>query len=256
MPVRILAEATQHEIALFRENLMRPLFTSLVLLIWITTMVSQAGAHIIVYTSQTAFQAEAPGLTMQDFSAAQVPDGSFAFVDGPLDASTDNGVFSPGDIAAGLVISADGSQQAGGDRLFVAGAGTVGNTLKTIYTNGSDSTMNLSFAGASAVGLKLIGFTNNAPARRFTLTIESSIGSLPFTTDVIPDVGGGVFFGLIGTSGEQISRVRFQSGIGANEGITHVEFGALNPVPEPSGRSLYYLVGLGYFCLGRRNRTP
>lgn len=232
---------------------MRPIFSGFLVLICTMTMMSQAEADFIVFTSQSAFQAEAPGLTMQDFSAAQVPAGSSTFVDGPLNSSTDNSVFGPGDIAAGLSISADGSQQSGGNRLYVSGVGNVGNTLKAIYTNGSDATMNLNINGASAVGLKLIGFTNSAPARRFVLTIESSIGTRTFTTDIIPTMGAGAFFGLIGRSGEQISRVRFQSGQGAVEGITHVEFGALSTVPEPSG-CLLCLVGFGCFCLHRRNR--
>ena len=44
----------------------------------------QVRAGLIVYTSQSAFEAAVAGLTKQDFSAAQVPDGSSAFITGPL----------------------------------------------------------------------------------------------------------------------------------------------------------------------------
>ena len=211
-----------------------------------------AKANFLIFTSQTEFQSIAPGLPRQDFSSADVTAGSFAFVDGPLDSSSDNGVFDRGDIIPGLEISADGSTPLG-NRLYVAGVGTVGNTAKAIYTNGSNSTMNLHLNGPSAVGLKLIGFTNGGPSRRFTVSIETSIGSRAFDTGFIPTTGDGAFLGLIGQSGETISRIRFQSGPGANEGITHIEFGAITSVPEPS--SLLSIAGLCFLLVGRRVRS-
>jgi hypothetical protein len=213
-------------------------------------------AGFVSYTSQSTFRSAAPGLAVQDFSAAQVADGSAAFVVGPLNSSTDNAVFNPGDIATGLEISSSGSTQSGGNNLYVAGKGTVGNTAKAIYTNGSDATMSLGFGtGVSAVGLKLIGFTNGSAARRFSLTVVGSISSRTFTTDFINTSGPGQFFGLIGTDGDQIQRISFQSGTGANEGVTSIEFGnAFTAVPEPASLATWMLAGGFGFVIARRRR--
>ncbi len=50
------------------------------------------------------FGAAFPGLTMEDFSATNVPANSVEACDGPFNAATNNLCFSPGDIVAGLEV--------------------------------------------------------------------------------------------------------------------------------------------------------
>ena len=64
-----------------------------------------AQGSIITYSSQAVFDAAFPGLTQQDFSAAKVADGNFGLMANPLDSSTNNAIFSPGDIKDGLRIT-------------------------------------------------------------------------------------------------------------------------------------------------------
>ena len=197
-----------------------------------------AQAGVIPYNLQSAFEAAAPGLTMQDFSTANVANNSAAFVTGPLTSATSNLVFDPGDIAAGLTISAAGSKVVGGNQLYVAGVGTVGNTVKGIYTNASDSSMSLGFdGGVSAVGLKLLSFTNNRGPQQFDVTVLFSSPTAPQGYRVLfPDVGAGQFLGFIGSGGDKIEGVRFGTSADANIGVTFIEFGnPVSTVPEPSG---------------------
>lgn len=213
------------------------------------TMIS-ATAGIVTYTSRPLFESVAPGLITHDFANVMVNPGSAAFVTGPVNHLTDNGVFSPGDIPPGLTISSSGSTTIG-NQLYVAGVGTVENTVKAIYTNGSDATMSLNFGPAvSAVALNLIGFTNNTGARSFDMAVVTNLTTHFLTTPIIPDAGPGVFFGLTGTSGEKIQRISYQSGGMAIEGITAIAFGepiAASAVPEPSGLVLSLL---GFTCFG------
>ncbi|MCA9036621.1 MAG: PEP-CTERM sorting domain-containing protein [Planctomycetaceae bacterium] len=233
---------------------MRLLLNRLFLISFLTLAPTNATAGIVTYTSQSVFESNAPGLITHDFSAAMVDPGSAAFVTGPIDSLTNNAVFSPGVIAPGLTISSSGGVDPLRNQLYVAGVGTVGNTVNGIYTNGSDATMSLDFGPqVSAVALNLIGFTNNTGARSFNMTVIGSLGTHLFSTPIIPDFGPGVFFGLTGTAGEKIQKISFQSGGGANEGITAIAFGepiVASAVPEPSAFVLSML-GIGGYGLKR-----
>jgi len=202
----------------------------------------QGRAGFIVYTSQSAFEAAAPGLTNQDFSAAQVLDGSAALITGPLTSATDNAVFSPGDIVPGLSISSTGSS-ALGNMLYIPGIGTVGNEVRGVYTNGSNATLSLTFSPqVDAVGLTLLSFTNNQGPRSFNISLFGNFGTTALTSVVLPTSGSGIFIGFIGTDEEQVQQIIFQPSSGANVGVTSVQFGnpvfgvpAPVPIPEPTG---------------------
>jgi len=235
-------------------NLVCGLLALAVLLVW----EGQSRAGFIVYTWKAEFEAAAAGLTVQDFSAAQVSAGSAAFITGPLTSSTNNVVFSPGNIAPGLTISSSGSSQTGGNLLYVPGVGTVGNDAKGVYTNGSDATLSLTFAPqVDAVGLTLLSFTNNQGPITFNLSLLGSTSSTPqvFSTGPLPTSGMGTFFGFIGTGGEQVQRVSFQPSSGANVGVTSVQFGT--PVPEPTSLVLMVTIAgpLGLVGWLRRRRA-
>ena len=207
----------------------------------------QVRAGLIVYTSQSAFEAAVAGLTKQDFSAAQVPDGSSAFITGPLTSATDNAVFSPGDIVPGLSISSAGSSSLG-NMLYIPGVGTVGNDVRGVYTNGSNATLSLTFSPqVNAVGLTLLSFTNNTGPRSFGVSLLGSFSTTPesFSTGPLPISGSGTFLGFVGTGGEQVQQISFQPSIGANVGVTSVEFqGNVSAVPAPAGLVLV-LTGVG-----------
>ena len=207
----------------------------------------QTRAGIIVYTSQSAFEAAVSGLTKQDFSAAQVLDGLAALMTGPLTNATDNSVFSAGDIVPGLSISSAGSSSSG-NMLYIPGVGTVGNDVRAVYTNGSNATLSLTFSPqVNAVGLTLLSFTNNTGPRTFGVLLLGSLSTTPqnFSTGPLPTSGSGTFLGFVGTGGEQVQGISFQPSIGANVGVTSVEFqDQVSAVPAPAGLVLA-LTGVG-----------
>ncbi len=213
----------------------------------------QARAGLIVYTSQSAFEAVVTGLTRQDFSAAQVADGSQAFITGPLTSATNNGVFSPGDIVPDLAISSTGSSSLG-NMLYIPGVGTVGNNVRGVYTNGSNATLSLTFSPqVNGVGLTLLSFTNNTGPRSFGVLVLGSFSTTPqsFSTGPLPTSGSGIFLGFVGTAGEKVQQISFQPSIGANVGVTSVEFqGQVTAVPAPAGLVLA-LTGIGPLGLVR-----
>ncbi|VTR93565.1 unnamed protein product [Gemmata massiliana] len=222
---------------------------------------SSAQAGFTVYTSQSAFEAAISGLTKQDFSAAQVADGSAALITGPLTNTSNNGVFKPGDIAPGLSIDSTGSSTLG-NMLYIPGVGTVDNDVKGVYTNGSNATLGLTFSPqVDAVGLTLLSFTNNTGPRTFTLSLLGSFSSTPvdYSTGPLPTSGTGTFLGFIGTGGEQIQKISFQPSIRANVGVTSVEFGNQSVVSTPAPPGMVVaLTGAGPLAMGvflRRRRA-
>ena len=132
--------------------------------------------------------------------------------------------------------------------LYIPGVGTVGNDVRAVYTNGSNATLSLTFSPqVNAVGLTLLSFTNNTGPRSFGVSLLGSFSTPPesFSTGPLPISGSGTFLGFVGTGGEQVQQISFQPSIGANVGVTSVEFqGNVSAVPAPAGLVLV-LTGVG-----------
>jgi hypothetical protein len=61
----------------------------------------------MTYGSRALFEADNPGFVIEDFEEANIGTGAAGdeMIPGPLDATSNDGVFAPGDIVAGLVIN-------------------------------------------------------------------------------------------------------------------------------------------------------
>jgi hypothetical protein len=205
---------------------------------------SSAEAALVFFTDEGAFNAAAPGLAVQTFSAATVVGGDAMFIDNPLNSSTNNGIFASGDILAGLSISATIST--GGD-LTVTGVNFAGLANKAVFAN--QGTLDLSFSpGVQAAGL---GLLSSPASSDFTLSFYDASDLLLGTTTVlgIPNTGGGLFFGVV-SSGEQIARINSSSNTVQNEGVDLVRFGAA-AVPEPGSVILLFIGVAGLVALHR-----
>jgi hypothetical protein len=219
-------------------------------------MGGRAEAGLVIFANQAAFEAAAPGLTSQDFSAANVPDGDFDVMANPLNGSTNNGIFSPGNIKPGLTITATGNHP-GDQDLFIDGVGESGNTRKTVAANFFVESLNLSFAPTStAVGATLL---SEFSASTFTVSVFGPGNTLlgTFTDSNVPNSGAGSFFGVVATGGDTISRINFNSTTNELETVSFVEFGNVAAVPEPTSLAsagVGVLVVFGYAWL-RRKRT-
>jgi hypothetical protein len=207
-----------------------------------------ADAGFITYTDKAAFNAANPGNTQQDFSAANVLPGGVLAMANPLNSATNNSIFSPGDIAAGLEIQATGNNPS--IDLAVTGVGFLGMTAKTVFANFFGETLNLIFAdGVGSVGMDLLSQFSMSD---FTIRIYDTSDDLldTFVVNDVPNTGDGLFFGIQATAGELIGRVNLSSNTIQAEGVSYVSFGpagAENPIPAPAGAVLF---GLGLLSMG------
>ena len=223
-------------------------FAGLALALAFTAQPAQGG--IITYTSQAVFDAAFPGLTQQDFSAAKVADGNFGLMANPLDSSTNNAIFSPGDIKDGLRITV-GPSIISPDNLFIAGKGFANYVRKAISYNGPDTPspkMTVSFYNnnVNAFGLDL---TSNPDGNTVHLELFSGAKDLGGIT-VNNVKGAGTFIGAFEDDlSMPITRVELNSP-GNFFGFDNVEFGPAS-VPEPTSLALGAIGILGLYVGGR-----
>jgi hypothetical protein len=118
------------------------------------TLPAQAAAS---YTADyAAFVAANPGLSLEGFEAASLPSGTDTAVAGPLNATTNNGVFASGSVLPGFSI-----EGVGGGELYVS-RDLGGNTGANVSTNVFTENLFIRFAaGVTAVGLDLMQWYGN-----------------------------------------------------------------------------------------------
>lgn len=205
---------------------------------------SKAQASLIYYSSQASFNAAGPVVSTQTFASANVAPNSGLYMNNSLSNSTNNGIFSTGNILPGLAISATGTNP--GTDLFIGGQGVFGITNKSVFATYFVETLNISFAGGvTAVSLGLLSEYNSS---NFTLSIFNTSNVLIGTTSVlnVANSGTGTFFGVTANGGDVIGRINLSSDTGEAEGIDRIQFGSANPVPVPSSLAL---TGIGIISI-------
>jgi hypothetical protein len=195
-------------------------------------------ASLIVYFSRATFNAENPELLVEDFEEAAVAPVAFQLMTGPLDGSTNNGIFSPGNILPGLAIQDRPGPSLSG--LNVLGSGVLPGVTKTILASTFADSMDLLFSGgATAVGFDF--GASSGPGAILSSTVVVTIfgaGDVLLGTTNVNTLGGVPFLGVAST--EAITRVNLSTS--TSEFVDNVAFGAAS-VPEPSA-VLLTLVGL------------
>ena len=199
-----------------------------------------ASAALLTFDTRAAFNAAAPGLPVEDFEEGNIGAGGVGGFDDPLDSSTNNAFFAPGEILTGLTLEASTEE---GDDLFILGPGLFSNPSIVVGANFFDASLDLLFSGASAIGLDIGSVFADS-----TVTVSVfGPGDLLLNTFNVAATGTGTFFGVINDSGT-ISRINLVSTTNDREfeWVDNVAFGAApespSPVPEPATLSL---LGLG-----------
>src|SRR6188768_3403188 len=105
-----------------------------------------ASAALLTFDTRAAFNAAAPGLSVEDFEEGNIGAGGIEGFDDPLDSSTNNVFFAPGDILAGLTLDASTEE---GEDLFILGAGFALNPSIVVGANFFEASLNLLFSDAS-----------------------------------------------------------------------------------------------------------
>ena len=204
-------------------------------------LTAPAQAALIFFDNRADFEA-ASGLSgiTEAFEEANVAVGGFAGTSNPLDATTDDGVFSPGDIAAGLSLSSSDPT----NPLIVLGDGILGPSNK-IFAESFDVLNIISLnPPVTAVGFDLL--TSRGSTTLDIALFDAVGGALGATSVTGVNDATATFFGVISDRG---AIVQLTFGIpGVGEIIDNITFGnAIAQLPEPGTLALF---GLGLLGLG------
>ncbi len=178
--------------------------------------VNLALSSLNLYTNRTTFNAEWPALRTETFEEGILP-GTIVACTSPLDSSTSDSCFSPGDILPGVRFQ---SNPAPGS-LALLGPGLGGATSKSIVENPGGATFDIFFTSDDvyATGMDLISIFSTAT---FNIKVYGPSGSLLVsTTSLASDVG--VFWGV--SSNVRITRINLESQTNTYEGVDNISFG-------------------------------
>jgi hypothetical protein len=115
----------------------------------LTFLSMPAYAELFIFATRPAFNAAAPGLSVETFESGLVGPGAGISCTGPVSSAMSLPCFPTGSLLPGVVYSASPGRD-----LVVLGAGFpgVGNPSRVIGPNNFADTFNLRFANANAVG--------------------------------------------------------------------------------------------------------
>lgn len=199
----------------------------------------RATASLVMFSDRTTFRASAPGLPLEDFEAPLI--GAFQ---GSLNSTTDNVLYAPGDILAGVSFSSPG----------LIGLQTLapfmGLPTVVLATYNAGATLFIDFSPTSAVGFTLFGPFHQLPGTSVTVNVNvfdagGLIGTSQYTVDRF-----GSFVGFISPT-SPITQITLTPNLGSDlVGLDDIEFGS---VPEPGCASVV-CIGLAVLAL-RIRRT-
>src|SRR5262245_25143573 len=206
-------------------------------------LAADARATLVIYSDRATFDAANPGLPIETFEEGNVDPQTTRGLFPPLDSTTNDSTFSPGDIlpSVSFDVSPPGT-------LAIYGTGTFGLHIKTIAAGTFTSGLDIVFAeGASAVGFDVFNVEFSTSPITISIFGESGLlgqESVPALDNSNPD-----FFG-VSSDMEPITRINLLDAENLFQGVEGVDNVAFNIVPEPSTA---LLLMLGLFALAARS---
>lgn len=226
---------------------------TVVLALFLLSVGSLDASAATFFSDRANFEAQAPGLTMEDFSrdtSGDDPNSLAAGFVGPLSSTLNSVVYTPGDIEPGVNIN-DGALEA----LGYGRTGFFGITAtdEFLFSNQNLDGIGLNFdflPGVNAVGMDF--FAENNIINNMMIDVFDTLGGALDSTVVVDSLSG-VFFGVI--SSVEIGRIRIEAirvdGGGRNvEVVDNLSFG-LASTPEPG---VGFLLTFGLLALRFRHR--
>ncbi len=192
-----------------------------------------ARAGLTFFSTQAAFTAADPGLVTETFEASRVPANTFAIIPGPLDSSSSNAAFSPGDIQAGVSFAAVGNDP--NTNLIAAGAGTVPGASKSLGVLAPVDSLEITLANSTAIGLNLAASTGPGSLTPASFFVQVFGASGLLGSETVMSVNANGFVGVSAGS-TAITKVDItEVGATANTFIDNVSFGnTAQPQPPTS----------------------
>ena len=199
------------------------------------------------YTDRPTFNLANPGLPIEDFEEGNVGAGGVISFDGPLDSTSNNTGFMPGDILPGISFVASTTD------LALTGDGFLGIPTKAIGPNSFGDTFDILFTTpVLAAGMDVLT-PLNASVVTASVFGEGNVllGSTMINASATP-----TFFGVSNMAA--ITRINLDAEANGGEIIDNIAFGSPGngqaPIPEPS---TIVLLGSGLAGLiGYRMRKP
>lgn len=208
-----------------------------------------AQGAIIVFTDRGLFNSAVPGLPVEGFELATIPDGDVDAVPAPLNSSSSNAYFAVGSILPGISFSTSSTHF--NNEIAIVGANFLSSPSKLIVANFYVDSFRIDLdPGVMAIGFDVHSFNGAGPVE-ITVYSTSSVLLGTYQTGSTPT---GVFWGAISTTDAIGSLVLTDIGGGA-EGVDNVAFGMPGgEIPEPSTLGLTGAALAGVFLLLRRHR--
>ncbi len=174
---------------------------------------------LITYSERALFDAQNPGLPLEDFEDGHVLAGGAVSCPSPLDASSSNICFDEGALLPGILFRTGTLTSTNG--LALAGAGWVGSPTVSLATNFLADHLEIHFTApdVNAVGLDLYSFVS---AGDVELTVYGWDGITALGTAMVTTDAAGVFWGV--TAQQPIGRLVIRSEVG-HEGVDNIAFG-------------------------------
>jgi len=189
-----------------------------------------------VFDDRATFLAQFPDLPLEDFEEGRVADRDAAACPGPLDATSDNDCFHPGEILPGVRFNSE--LPADGAEIALVGPGFSGALSKTIVAGEFTDAFIIDFTGGgvTAAGMDLVAYASDT----CQIDVFGLSGLIVSTT--APCTGDGTFWGVSTT--EVITRIRIFSPNRRAEGVDNISFGGgivppINHSPTASAAGPY-----------------
>jgi PKD repeat protein len=178
--------------------------------------VSAASASF--FTDRASFLAQFPDLPMEDFETGRVADGRAVPCPGPVDATSDDQCFHPGEIEPGVSFNSDSVRV--DDEIALVGTGFDGAPSKRIATNVPVDVFVIDFlsSGVTTVGMDLVAYREDDTCQ---IDVFGANGLISSTSAPCTKVG--TFWGV--SSSEPITRIQIASSTPEFEGVDNISFG-------------------------------
>lgn len=177
---------------------------------------SSRSAGLTFFSDPAAFAADCPDLLTEDFEEGV---GFIVGFAGPLDESSSNAVFSPGDILPGVSFNSN-TPQGGFELAFVDETAGFGNLGATVVANFflDAFVINFTASDVTGVGMDVVDIFGSSDVIVEIFGSSGSLGSIN-----VPSTPSGVFLGIM--SSEAITMVTIYSPDGGAEGVDNISFG-------------------------------